>query len=322
MHRFNPANYWHWLRDRRILSMNRRNAQFIALWNPRQHYHIVDQKLLTKDIALKAGVPVPTTYAVVEQWGEVARTIEHVTRTHRTLVIKPNTGSAGRGVLVLEKDAADVWRRANGRPVSTLDMRYHLASILSGLYSLSELPDSALIEQRIFPHDFFGNITWHGTPDLRIILYRTIPVMAMMRLPTRRSDGRANLHQGAVGVGIDIAEGVTVNAVQRSVPVSRHPDTGAPLLGLELPVWQRALDISRTLASHIPLQYIGIDLMLDAAHGFLMIEANVRPGLSIQIANNAGLRTRLDFLSAQFARGASPDEAWHTFLPRLAAHDL
>ncbi len=322
MKTFSLNSYFHWLADRRILCMNRRNARYIALANPRQHYHVVDHKILTKRIARDAGVPVPTTYAVVSRMGEIARIVPEVTSAHNTLVIKPNAGAAGRGVLVLERDDRQVWRRANGHPISLLDMRYHLTSILSGLYSLSELQDDAIVEQRIFPHQFFDNITWHGTPDIRIILYHTVPVMAMMRLPTRRSDGRANLHQGAVGVGIDIATGTTVNAVRRGIPIAGHPDTGAPLVGLALPNWQHALDISRRLALAIPLRYIGIDLMLDAEHGFLMVEANARPGLSIQLANNAGLRSRLEFLEQQFAQGATPDTAWHALYQHLQAHDM
>jgi alpha-L-glutamate ligase-like protein len=246
------------------------------LRNPRAHYRIVDEKLATKALAHAAGVPCPQTYAAVTSFGDLGRVLDPVLAAHHTFVIKPNRGAAGRGVLVLERGAHGDWRRASGTPVSLLDMRFHLTSILSGLYSLSELPDHAILEQRIFPHPFFKDITWQGTPDLRIILYHTIPVMAMMRLPTRQSDGRANLHQGAVGLGVAIARGETRSGVCRSRRVTLHPDTGAPLHGLHVPDWQRALDMSRTLAQRIPLKYIGVDLMLDAVHGPMMIEANAR----------------------------------------------
>jgi len=297
--------------------MNRRNACYILVHNPRAHYRLVDEKLATKELAQAAGVPCPQTYAAVKSFGEVARVLGRVLAEHHTLVIKPNRGAAGRGVLVLERDAAGWWRRASGVPVSEMDMRFHLTSILSGLYSLSELPDYAIIEQRIFPHPFFKDITWQGTPDVRIILYQTIPVMAMMRLPTKQSDGRANLHQGAVGLGIAIAKGTTRSGVCRNRRVEAHPDTGAPLHGLTVPDWQRALEISRLLAKRIALQYIGVDLMLDAVHGPMMIEANARPGLSIQVANSLGLRRRLEFLDKRLGRGIPPDEVWAEFHTRI-----
>ncbi|HBZ98517.1 MAG TPA: alpha-L-glutamate ligase-like protein, partial [Pseudomonas sp.] len=39
-------------------------------------------------------------------------------------------------------------------------------------------------------------------PDIRIIVLMGYPIMAMLRLPTRQSGGKANLHQGAIGVGV------------------------------------------------------------------------------------------------------------------------
>jgi alpha-L-glutamate ligase-like protein len=167
---------------------------------------------------------------------------------------------------------------------------------------LSELPDKAFIEQRIFPHPLLAPLTWKGTPDIRIILYRSIPVMAMMRLPTRESAGRANIHQGAVGAGISIARGTTTSAVYRNRMITRHPDTGVLLRGVTIPGWQSLLESAQKLSRQIALAYIGIDFMLDEEEGHLVIEANARPGLSIQIANAAGLCKRLECIDASLAR--------------------
>ena len=40
--------------------------------------------------------------------------------------------------------------------------------------------------------------------------------MAMLRLPTKASGGRANLHQGAIGAGVDLVTGVTHHAVLKN----------------------------------------------------------------------------------------------------------
>ena len=84
----------------------------------------------------------------------------------------------------------------------------------------------------------FEPIAVGGTPDVRIILYRCVPVMAMVRLPTRESRGRANLHQGAVAAGIHLGSGRTHGGVckDRAVSVaSRHRRArrrpGDPALG-------------------------------------------------------------------------------------------
>jgi alpha-L-glutamate ligase-like protein len=309
----NLTTYLDWLRHRRILCMNKRNASFIAAYNPRADYGCVDEKLRTKTLAVAAGVPCPATYGVVRYWHEIDPVLRTAMDEYTTLVIKPNRGAAGRGVLVLERHGAQ-WAGARETVMSYGDVRYHVTSILSGLYSLSELPDDVILEQRIFPHPFMRDMTWRGTPDLRIILFRTIPVLAMMRLPTRRSDGRANLHQGAVGLGVSIADGVTRAGVCLNRRVAAHPDTGAVLTGRAVPAWPRTVAISRCLAHRIPLGYIGIDIMLDARLGPMVIEANARPGLGIQIANSIGLRPRLDFLRQRFAHGADPDELWPQFL--------
>jgi len=44
----------------------------------------------------------------------------------------------------------------------------------------------------------------YGLPDIRVIAYNMVPVMAMMRIPTKESGGKANIHGGACAVGIDI----------------------------------------------------------------------------------------------------------------------
>jgi len=36
-----------------------------------------------------------------------------------------------------------------------------------------------------------------GLPDIRIICFNMVPVIAMLRIPTELSDGKANLHSGA-----------------------------------------------------------------------------------------------------------------------------
>jgi len=279
--------------NNQILGINRRNSDYILPHNLRKYYKIVDEKLQTKKYSKEVGIPFPETYSIIEFWSEVSSKTDAL-KKYDSFVIKPNRGAAGRGIFVAKKKFGDSWILADGKPVSSSDIHYHVSSILSGLYSLSELPDKAIVEQRIIPHPFFDELTWNGTPDIRIILFQTVPVMAMLRLPTKKSVGRANLHQGAVGVGIDIDSGKTNAAVIKNHHIDFHPDTGAKLIGLQIPSWRRIIEDAQKLARKIPLKYIGIDLMLDSEHGHLVVEANARPGLNIQLANNMGLRPKLD----------------------------
>jgi glutathione synthase/RimK-type ligase-like ATP-grasp enzyme len=53
------------------------------------------------------------------------------------------------------------------------------------------------------------------------------------------------------------------------------------------------------LADALELGYIGVDFVLDAALGPVVLEANARPGLNIQVANRRGLLPRLALVDAQ-----------------------
>ncbi len=173
------------------------------------------------------------------------------------------------------------------------DLRFHAAEILSGLFSLGGQPDEVLVEECLEVHPRFAELSGSGVPDVRVLIYRGVPVMAMMRLPTRRSGGRANLHQGAVGVGIHLSTGRCERALWKRGFITHHPDTEKPLLDTEVPQFPLLLEVAVRAAAQTELQYLGVDLVVDATRGPLVLELNARPGLSIQLANGKGLLPRL-----------------------------
>ncbi len=286
------------LRELGILGMNRRNAACILDHNPRALFPLVDDKLRMHRLCRRIGVPTPDVYAVIGSHSELRRLAQTVGE-RGDFVVKPNHGSAGRGVLVLMgRDGRDFVRHS-GERLRFEQMRQHLSDILSGLYSLGGRPDQALLQQRVRLHPAFEAVAYKGIPDIRVIVYRDEPAMAMLRLPTRESNGRANLHQGGIGTGVDLASGFTHHAVQRNRMVTAHPDTGRPVVGLRVPYWPEVLDMARRVARAVGLGYVGVDIVVDAEHGPLLLEANARPGLAIQIANNRGLLPRLAAIDAR-----------------------
>jgi alpha-L-glutamate ligase-like protein len=289
------------LRELGILGMNRRNATCILDYNPRAKYPIVDDKLRMQRLCRDIGVPTPDIYVEVASYSDLRR-LPALLEGLNDFVVKPNRGSAGRGVLVVIGREGDAFIRHNGERLSLDAMRQHLSDILSGMYSLGGHPDSAMVQQRVRLHPSFSSVSYKGIPDVRVIVYRNEPAMAMLRLPTRESNGRANLHQGGIGTGIDLATGVTHHAVQRNRLVSKHPDTGLPVVGLQLPYWDEILRLSRQVAEAVGLGYLGVDVVVDAESGPLLLEANARPGLAIQIANGRGLVPRLQEIDALLDR--------------------
>jgi alpha-L-glutamate ligase-like protein len=280
------------LRALGVLGMNQRNAEFILPGNPRAHYPRVDDKLLTKQFCEPQGIPVPQTYAVIERQGDL-RKFHQIVADHPEFVIKPCKGAAGRGIVVVTAHNQNLFTTAGGELIELADLRYHLETMLAGLYSLAGQPDRILVEERLIRHPIFAPIAVGGAPDIRVILYRFVPVMAMVRLPTHASRGRANLHQGAVAAGIDLQSGITLGGVCRDRAVTIHPDTHAPIAGIVVPHWLELLAAATKLAGVLELAYLGVDFVLDADRGPVVLEANARPGLAIQLANRAGLLPRL-----------------------------
>src|SRR5438094_1553908 len=199
------------LKELGILGMNRRNAACILDHNPRALFPVVDDKLRMHYLCRRIGVPTPDVYGVVSSHSELRR-LARIVGERGDFVVKPNRGSAGRGVLVLTGRAGADFVRHNGERLRFDQLRQHLSDVLSGLYSLGGRPDQALLQQRVRLHPTFEAIAYKGIPDIRVILYRNEPAMAMLRLPTTQSNGRANLHQGGLGVGVELSSGITHHA--------------------------------------------------------------------------------------------------------------
>ncbi len=276
-----------------IMGINQRNADFTLALNPRRYYPLVDDKLTTKRMALEAAIPVPELYGTIERESQV-RFLGDMLQNHEDFVVKPAHGSGGDGILVVTGRAGHNFRTASGLVLTLEELDHHIYSILSGLYSLGGQTDNAMIEYRVQFDPVFEAVSYQGVPDVRIIVFLGVPVMAMLRLPTRLSGGKANLHQGAIGVGIAMDTGTTLGGVARNGMVTEHPDTGNPVRGIPVPHWETQMLIAARAYELTGLGYLGADLVLDKFKGPLLLELNARPGLGIQIANRAGLLPRIN----------------------------
>ena len=323
-----------WILPRRLqelgmLGMNCRNLEFIGRYNDRRLYPLVDNKLKTKLLAEEYGVPTPQLQFVVREQHEINH-IEDQLAERDCFVLKPAKGSGGKGILVIIGRDGDKFVKSSHARVDVTDLRRHMSNTLAGLYSLGGTPDMVLIEDLISFDETFNGYSHEGVPDIRIIVFRGYPVMAMLRLATHASDGKANLHQGAVGVGLALEDGHCLNAVQFGEKIRLHPDTGRPLHEIRIANWRKILRLAARCCDMTGLGYIGTDLVLDSVRGPQLLELNARPGLAIQIANGIGLLPRLrhieglstklhttavqrvDYVIEKFAGAASFAEMSHT----------
>lgn len=286
----------YWKNSRKLLGMNARNLDFVRPFNRRRGMKIADQKLLCKHVLTRSKLPVSALIGKIRSREELENF--DWTTLPASFALKPNRGFGGEGILVVyarKKNRPDAWIKANGGIVTIEDLKTHIQNILDGSFSLSNTPDIAFFEERLKLLKLFKPYSYKGIPDIRVIVFNRIPVMAMLRLPTRASDGKANLQQGAIGVGIDLATGTTTSAIMgKGQIIESVPGTRLPLSGIKIPYWKQILTMAVEAQSISSLGFLGADIAIDRDQGPVILELNARPGLSIQLANFAGLKERLD----------------------------
>lgn len=286
-------------KSRELLGMNARNLKYIRPHNRKRGREIADNKLLCKRILQKNNLAIPGLIAKIRSHEELANF--NWDTLPNSFALKPNRGFGGEGIMVVygKKSNGDTtWIKADGSSVTLEDIKNHIRNILDGSFSLANTPDIAFFEERLKLLKLFKPYTYKGIPDIRVVVYNHVPVMAMLRLPTRASDGKANLQQGAIGVGIDLATGTTTTAIYGKGHIIEYvPGTRLILSGIKIPYWKDILRMSVTAQQVSGLGFLGADIAIDRERGPVILELNSRPGLSIQLANLSGLKSRLNRIS-------------------------
>lgn len=282
--------------SRRILGMNSRNLDYIRPFNLRRAKRLADDKILSKKILKKADIPVPRLLAKISNREELEK-FDWQTLPE-SFALKPNRGFGGEGIVVVygkSKKKNDAWIKADRSYITVSDLKTHIQNILDGSFSLSGTPDVAFFEERLQLLKLFKPYAFKGIPDIRVIVFNKVPVMAMLRLPTKESHGKANLQQGAIGVGIDMATGITTSAISgKNKFIEKLPESRLTLSGIKIPYWKDILTLAVRTQEVSGLGFLGADIAIDKEHGPVILELNARPGLSIQLANLAGLKRRLE----------------------------
>jgi len=281
---------------KKVLGMNARNLSYIRPNNLKKAIRIADDKIISKKVLKKGGIPVPKLIAKISSYKDLEDFDWDILPSG--FALKPNRGLGGEGILVVygrKKGRTDAWVKADKSVVTIDDLKNHIRNILDGNFSVSGVPSVAFFEERLQLLKLFKPYAYRGIPDIRIIVYNKIPVMAMLRLPTKASEGKANLQQGAVGVGIDLATGITTSAIQGKTKIIEYaPGTRLLLSGIRIPYWKNMLDLAVRAQEISGLGFLGADIAIDREYGPVFLELNARAGLSIQIANLDGLKERLE----------------------------
>jgi alpha-L-glutamate ligase-like protein len=268
-----------------LLGINARN-RVISRDNSREAIRLVNDKYATKHALCGAGIPTSPTILFARSRRETAA-IDWAAFPDEW-ALKPNHGLGGNGILLAAGRDGGAWTSPSGKPVTVSAVRNHLRQILDGEFS-GRLRDEAMFEPLIHTHPAMARLAHQGLPDIRVICVRDEPVLAMLRLPTKDSGGRANLHQRAIGAAVDLRTGVITQAQVGDQPITAHPDTGTRLVGEKVPYWIQVLGAAGRCADATGLRYLGVDIVIDATAGPLVLEVNARPGLQIQNITGIGL---------------------------------
>ena len=273
-----------------LLGINARNLLYIRAYNPKRAIMMADSKMKTKNFLSVRGIPVAKFYGAIHNKKELNN--YDWSSLPNSFVVKPNSGYGGEGILIITGRKGANWIQSNGELMEQETLEGHINDILDGRYSLANISDTAFFEQRLEPPEPFKKMSYEGLPDVRVVVHNLIPVMAMMRLSTEESQGRANIHFGGIAVGIDIAKGEMTYITQYNKEIDSIPGYG-PIRGTKIPHWDEILLIASRVQQITNLGFAAVDIALDKS-GPILLEINARAGLAVQIANMAPLRRRLE----------------------------
>lgn len=275
-----------------VLGLNARNLLYIKPFNPKKAVAFADDKIKTKAFLSARGIPTAKVFARIESRRQL-RDFDF-----RTLpddcVLKPNYGFGGEGIKIFRgRNKNGQFLEQGKHPVGGEELREHIEDILDGKFSVNGRSDTAFFEQVLVADNCFAPFRSAGLPDIRVVVFNLVPVMAMLRVPTAQSGGKANVHLGGIGIGIDIAKGVTTHAAQYHHMLKQLPH-GSPVSGIQIPDWQEMLLICSRIQHITNIGYLAVDLTIDQTLGPVLLEVNARAGLMVQVANLAPLRSRLE----------------------------
>ncbi len=271
-----------------VLSINERNRNLVYARNDYRNLKLAADKLASKEKLKEVSVPIPETLLAINSLSELNK-LEDFLPTQKSFALKPNQGSQGNGIIIIIDRQDDHFISAGGARFSFKDIRKHCIEIISGTFSQSGDDDAAYFEPLLIQHESLQKLAPYGLSDIRLIVSQGKAVSAMLRMPTKASNGKANLHQGAVGVAIDVKTGITTNAKLKQKTVSEHPDNKASLIGQKIPFWDSIVTMALKCQEAIKLGYMGVDICIDEEVGPLVLEVNGRPGIEIQNVQNRGL---------------------------------
>lgn len=302
--------------NRWILWINKRNNTYIKEFNPQKGIRLANNKNQTKKFLIQRGIPVPQTlfhFKSRQSWLSFNFNDFH----NPTFVIKPNKGSKWTWIFVIKE-----WRKSSinnnkdnkknsnlskiinwinvlfQREEKILDSWYEfliwntwiteqelkkeVVGIFDGKYSSTNRADTIILEDRLIPWPWFEEFCEYGLADMRVILFNLVPIIAMLRMPTKESWGKANLAQWGIGLWLDIVTGKITSLYRRwQSYTNEFPSEWKHFKNKKIPYWQEIIQYSANAQYFVNIWYLWMDRVITKKWPKLL-EINARAGLEIQ----------------------------------------
>jgi hypothetical protein len=258
-----------------------------------------EDKWLCSHILARSAIRVPETLAVIDKSERVYPGTRKIASAHqlREFVtardVVPFFGKENRGIcsfgafLVEHADDRAVHLKGHG----PLPYDVFLDQFVGGT--------SYLLQRLETNHAFFAPYTGSlATVRVCILLDKAglrIP-FAVLKLPSRENLADSFWRPGNLACRLDVESG-TITGVRSKDALGTtehetHPESGAPIVGERLPMWDRLLDLVHRCAPIFhPVRYQSMDIAL-TPHGPVLIEINTGGGFDLpQLASGRGFLT-------------------------------
>jgi len=244
-----------------------KNQELLA--NMKKFYEYIEEKNLLRYV--------PELLGVIEN-GKFngQRTIEDLVYDEKKIVLKPQRGSSGEGIYLVEIKNGDLMLNKTKKNTKSIK-------------SLIENLDRYIVSQFVNQAEFLQNIYPKSANTIRILtLYpdysRPFIAHAYLRMGTEKSGIVDNICQGGLTAEIDYKTGKLGSAAQ--IPLSGelkwydiHPETKAKIKGIKIPKWEKFKEEFISVITKLDdFNCVGWDILFTGEGEFVIIEGNSRPG--------------------------------------------
>ena len=273
-----------------ILWMNKRYLKYIRALNPKKDMKLADSKLKTKKLLQDLDIPNPKVLDIISNRKQL-KNYDFSKFIWQDFVIKPNKWSKWKWILICnminEKIIKVSWNL-----IDIDNFKKQIADILDGRYSMTTWNDVSFIEEKIIPWDGFSIFCEYWLADIRLINMKLVPIMAMLRYPTKESGWKANIAAWWIWFWIEIASWkINTMYYNKKIYTKEFPEEYKHFMWIQILYWDDILLYSSQIQYFTNMWYLWFDWTISKNWPNL-IEINAMAWMEIQLVNWEWLENR------------------------------